>query len=207
MSAEELIERQSVEQFERLLKRVGSLESNDYFRPTVGTGVTSNPPSQAEITAILGSPASFNSEMVGLLKDTINNREWFVISDKVLWYFIRVSSTYNVGVSVFIPPVTITSNVSFADGLYTITGVPSVAKAAIITIEIIGSSTGQRVGAYSRLTEAAARKVNVSVVAQNTTIPITASGVVPTRDGNQVYLYRSGAALNDCLITCSGYFI
>lgn len=104
----QLIQQEAITSIERLINRVSKLESNDYFRPIQATGVTSNPPTQGEITGLFGTPSSFNSEMIGLIKDTINGRSWIVFSDKISWYVVGLNGTTTINGSMFTPASTIT---------------------------------------------------------------------------------------------------
>lgn len=85
--SDELIRKEAIQNIERLYARVNRLESNDYFRPFERSGAVSNPPTSAEITAILGTPTSFGSEMIGMINDTGSARYWGIVSDKVNWYY------------------------------------------------------------------------------------------------------------------------
>lgn len=197
----ELIGQEAISNLERLINKVASLESNDYYRPVQRTGATSNPPSQAEITALFGTPASFNSEMVGLLKDTTNGRSWIVFGDRVSWYYVRA---YNTG-SFFVPFVnetTITTTAAFVNGMFTIPSVPTNATGAIISVSFASSSTGT----YVQVRPSLASTGNfLYVLTQANNVTNSGYGTVPTT-GNQVYCYRSGALLG-VTIACSGYFI
>ncbi len=88
-----LITLDAIENLNRLIDRVRSLESNDYWQPVEFVGVTSDPPTQGEMDAILGTPESYNANMVALVKDTLNNRDWFVFGDAggSTWYPVLIS--------------------------------------------------------------------------------------------------------------------
>lgn len=92
-NSQTIISKQAVKGLEQMKDRILNLERNDYYRPIQGEGVTSNPPTQPEITAILGDPSEFSSEMVGLIVDTINIRKWIVFSDKVDWHYVQVDTS------------------------------------------------------------------------------------------------------------------
>lgn len=80
---------------QNILRRIGGLEANDYFRPSYVVGETSNPPTLAEINALLGNAVSYNGNMVALINDTTNNRQWLLYGNNVTWYFTGLSEVGN----------------------------------------------------------------------------------------------------------------
>ena len=100
-NSQTIISKQAVKGLEQIKDRILNLERNDYYRPIQGDGVTSNPPTQPEITAILGDPSEFSSEMVGLIIDSTNSRNWIVFSDKTDWHYVQVDTTGGSGSSPF----------------------------------------------------------------------------------------------------------
>lgn len=93
VSHQDLISKDAVKGLEGIKNRILNLERNDYYRPIQGDGVTSVPPTQLEITAILGDPSAFSSEMVGLIIDIVNSRKWLVFSDKSIWHYVQVDTS------------------------------------------------------------------------------------------------------------------
>lgn len=206
MTVDRIIERASVDRVLELDKRILSLEKNDYYAPVVGTGTTSYPPTQAEITAILGTPDSFNTEMVGLVRDAVNARQWFVFSDRTTWYYVKASGG-------FVPlqgtPRVITATPGFAAGYFTVPDVPTYATAVSVTAVIISTIAGQ----YIMVNKDISAFGHVLAYAQVSGVPNSCSGVVATSDGtvgsyggNQVFCARSGTATT-ISIRCNGYFI
>lgn len=87
---ESLITLDAVNNLNRIIDTIRELEANDYWQPVDFTGTTSNPPIQSELDGILDTPASYNANMVALVKDTTNDRNWLVFGDQVDWYSVRV---------------------------------------------------------------------------------------------------------------------
>lgn len=91
---EELINSLAEKQIALQNQKVRALESNDYYRPVDATGVTSDPPTQGELDSILGTPASYKTNVVALVRDTTNSRNWIVFgeTDTNDWYAIKSST-------------------------------------------------------------------------------------------------------------------
>lgn len=85
---DELITKLANENVQRIYDKIGNLEGNDYYRPvdfSDNSGI-GNPPSQAELDSILGTPASYKSDMVALLNDTNSGRKFIIFGDQTDWY-------------------------------------------------------------------------------------------------------------------------
>ena len=210
MSLEQIIERESVRSFEKLIGRVRNLEDNDYYRPVSFTGTTSNPPTQVELDGILGTPSSYNSEIVALVRDTTNDRNWLCFGDTVSndWYFIAVDNVYKPGYNRLGTPTTITSNASFSTGFFTVPSVPPNAIAVDITINLIAPSAGLYVTAHPN-PGATGVTNNIACIAQVAGLSISENGTtgVTISSGNaQVYLTRA-APLTTLSVKCMGFYI
>ena len=83
---ESIIEQSAVRRIEKLINDVRRLQANDYYTPKSVVGVTSNPPTDAELDSLLGTPASYNRDTIVFIKDTTNSRYWFVYGDTVNWF-------------------------------------------------------------------------------------------------------------------------
>lgn len=91
---EELINSLAEQQLKTQRDRVSALESNDYYRPVDVVGTTSSPPTQGEMDGLLGTPLSYKSNMVGLIRDTVNGRQWIAFgeTDTNDWYAVQAGS-------------------------------------------------------------------------------------------------------------------
>lgn len=90
MSFNELIKNESLAGMKRLLRTVKKQETLQNNVPMTFYGVTSNPPSTAEINALIDTPANVGTDFVGLIVDNINSRQWLVWTDALNWYTIQL---------------------------------------------------------------------------------------------------------------------
>lgn len=88
-----IIESQAVKGFNSIVDRLSNLEANDYFSPFDIVGATSDPPTPGELNSVLGTVASYNRTTMGILRDTVNSRNWGVIGafGTGSWFYWRVS--------------------------------------------------------------------------------------------------------------------
>jgi hypothetical protein len=86
MSFNELIRNESLAGMKRLLRTVKKQETLQNNVPMTFYGVTSNPPSTAEINALIDTPANVGTDFVGLIVDSLNSRQWLVWTDASNWY-------------------------------------------------------------------------------------------------------------------------
>lgn len=86
-----LLNREAAKGIADILRRINSLERNDYFRPFArDTTGLSAPPTKAQITSAVGTPESYNGNTIGLLTDTGSGRVYLVFGDNAEWYTIQV---------------------------------------------------------------------------------------------------------------------
>jgi len=94
---ETMITRDAIENLNEIIGRLRALENNDYWQPVEFVGVTSDPPTQAELDGILGTPESYNANMIALVKDAVNGREWVVFGDNTGSTWFSFSATTSGG--------------------------------------------------------------------------------------------------------------
>lgn len=88
MSFNELIRNESLAGMKRLLRTVKKQETLQNNVPMTFYGVTSNPPSTAEINALIDTPANVGTDFVGLIVDAVNARQFLVWTDSINWYTV-----------------------------------------------------------------------------------------------------------------------
>lgn len=78
--------REAISGLQQLIKRVKSLEANQFYPIGFAFGTVSNPPTSGEITALFDSPTNIGSTFLGLIVDSVNSTNWIVGTEGTTWY-------------------------------------------------------------------------------------------------------------------------
>lgn len=68
-----------------LQRRVEALETREAIRISIGVGAVGNPPTDPQLDAILGQPATLGDGFMAVVDDSGSARYWFVVTCNAGW--------------------------------------------------------------------------------------------------------------------------
>ena len=85
-----LVYQNSIKGMARLIQTVNNLNVGESYRIVKATGVTSNPPTVAEIVALFDTAARIGPDVILAILDTTNSRYWLLFTDGLDFYYVAM---------------------------------------------------------------------------------------------------------------------